>query len=178
MPSDIHITRADHPWLQVLNTLFDSPEHSQRNRVRALEYFHRAWFDDPRERFPTMCMALDSLIAAKTRHTDAAVKFIRDTVTQPIDEDRLRLLLKLRGAVVHGAAPDVYESEHYEMYYSRYGEDPISDLDLVVAACLRQSVFGGQLQPHPDPHADLVRQRQALGSLPRDMRGRSIIVDD
>lgn len=178
MPSDIHVTRADHPWLGVLSTLFESPEHAQKNHVRALEYFHRAWFDDPRERFPTMCMALDSLIAAQSRHTDTAVRFIQSQIPEPIDEDRLRLLLKLRGAVVHGAAPDVYESEHYEAYYSKYGDDPICDLDLVVARCLRQSVFGGQLIAHPDPHADMVKQQQALGRLPRNMRGRSIIADD
>lgn len=178
MPSDIHVTQQDHPWLGTLSALFDSSERTDRSRVRALEYFYRAWFDDPRERFPTMCMALDSLIAAESRHTDAAVKFIRATVGEPIDEDRLRLLLRLRGAVVHGAAPDVYESEHYEAYYLRYGENPICDLDLLVARCLREGVFGGQLIVHPDPHADLVKQQQALGRLPRNLRGRSIIVDD
>lgn len=178
MPSDIHVTQQDHPWLRVLSALFDSPQRTRRSRVRALEYFYRAWFDDPRERFPAMCMALDSLIAATSRHTDAAVKFIRTTITESIDEDRLRLLLKLRGAVVHGAAPDVYESEHYEAYYSRYGEDPICDLDLLVARCLREGVFGGRLVVHPDPYADQIKQRQALGLLPRNLRGRSIIADD
>lgn len=178
MPSDIHVSQLDHSWLGTLSALFDSTERAQRSKVRALEYFYRAWFDDPRERFPTMCMALDSLVAAKSRHTGAAVEFIRATVDEPIDEDRLRLLLKLRGAVMHGAAPDVYESEHYEAYYSKYSESPICDLDLLVARCLRQSVFGGQLIAHPDPHAALVKQQQALGRLPRNLRGRSIIADD
>ena len=178
MPSDIHVSRQDHSWLTTLSALFDSTERAQRSRVRALEYFYRAWFDDPRERFPTMCMALDSLVAATSRHTGAAVEFIRATVAEPIDEDRLRLLLKLRGAVVHGAAPDVYESEHYEAYYSKYSESPICDLDLLVARCLRQNVFGGQLVAHPDPHAALVKQQQARGRLPRNLRGRSIIADD
>lgn len=178
MPSDIILTQDDRPWLDILSTLFDGAELGQKSHARALEYFHRAWFDDPRERFPTLCMALDSLVAAQDRHTRAAVDFVRATIDEPIDQDRLRLLMKLRGAVVHGAAPDVYESEHYEAYYSRYGEDPICDLELVVARCLRQSIFGGKLTAHPDPHAEIVKQQQELGRLPRNMRGRSIIADD
>ena len=176
--SDIILTQADHSWLEILSTLFDSEELAQKSHVRALEYFHRAWFDDPRERFPTLCMSLDSLVGAQYRHTNAAVTFIRSTIGQPIDQDRLRLLMRLRGAVIHGAAPDVYESEHYEAYYSRYGEDPICDLELVVAGCLRQGIFGGKLTAHPDPHADIVKRQQTLGRLPRNVRGRSIIADD
>lgn len=178
MASDITLTQADHSWLDILSTLFDSAELAQKSRVRALEYFYRAWFDDPRERFPTLCMALDSLVAAQHHHTRAAVDFVKLTINEPINQDRLRLLMKLRGAVVHGAAPDVYESEFYEAYYSAYGEDPICDLELVVARCLRQDIFEGKLTAHPDPHAELVQQQQNLGRLPRDMRGRLIIADD
>ncbi|MGE8224947.1 MAG: hypothetical protein ACN6RK_04085 [Stenotrophomonas sp.] len=176
--SDIILTRADHPWLEILSALFDSAELAQKSHVRALEYFHRAWFDDPRERFPTLCMSLDSLVSAQHRHTKAAVDFVRSTIDEPVDQDRLHLLMKLRGAVVHGAAPDVYESEHYEAYYYSYGENPISDLELVVARCLRQGIFGGKLTAHPDPHAEIVKQQQALGRLPLNMRGRSIVADD
>lgn len=178
MPSDINLTKDDHPWLEILSTLFDSEAIAQKSHVRALEYFHRAWFDAPRERFPTLCMALDSLVSAQHRHTRAAVDFVMSTINEPIDQNRLLLLMKLRGAVVHGAAPDVYESEHYEAYYSQYGEDPICDLELVVAGCLRQRIFLGELIPHPDPHADIIKQQQQLGRLPRNMRGRSIIADD
>lgn len=176
--SDIILTQADHPWLEILSALFDSAELAQKSYLRALEYFHRAWFDDPRERFPTLCMCLDSLVGAQHRHTKAAVDFVISTIDEPIDQERLRLLMKLRGAVVHGAAPDVYESEHYEAYYYRYGENPISDLELVVARCLRQGIFGGKLTAHPDPHAEIVNQQQALGRLPLNMRGRSIVADD
>lgn len=176
--SNIILTQADHSWLEVLSTLFDGEELAQKSHIRALEYFHRAWFDEPRERFPTLCMALDSLVAAQHRHTKAAVDFVVSTIDEPIDQDRLHLLMKLRGAVIHGAAPDVYESEYYEAYYSQYGEDPICDLELVVASCLRQSIFEGKFRTHPDPHTEIVKQHQDLGLLPQNMRGRSIIADD
>lgn len=175
---DIILTQTDHQWLEVLSALFDGTELAHKSRVRALEYFYRAWFYDPRERFSTLCMALDSLVAAQRAHTKAAVDFVVSTIDEPMDRDRLRLLMRLRGAVIHGAAPDVYESEHYEAYYSQYGEDPICDLELVVARCLRQGIFGGKLAAHSDPHAEIIKQQQALGRLPRNMRGRSIIADD
>ena len=86
--------------------------------------------------------------------------------------------MKLRGAVVHGAAPDVYESEYYDAYYAAYGEDPICDLELVVARCLRLNIFGDKFFVHPDPHAAIVKQQQELGRLPRNLRGKTIIDDD
>lgn len=176
--SDILLTRNDHGWLQILSSLFDSQERVQKASVRALEYFYRAWFDDPRERFPTLCMSLDSLVHSQGGHTKAAVKFVTSTVGEPVDPIRLHSLMKLRGAVIHGAAPDVYESEHYEAYYSQYGEDPITDLELIVARCLRLAIFDGELMVHPDPHAHIIKQQQALGRLPRNMRGNVIIADD
>lgn len=176
--SDIILTQADHTWLEILSTLFDHEEHAQRSHVRALEYFHRAWFDESRERFPTLCMALDSLVGAQTGHTKAAVDFVVSTLGEPVDQDRLRMLLKLRGAVVHGAAPDVYESQFYDAYYAQYLVDPICDLELVVARCLRQEIFQGKLHAHPDPHAEIITRAQESGRLPRDMRGRSIVADD
>jgi hypothetical protein len=178
MPSNINITKADHAWLDGLVALFDSSGLHEKSQLRALEYFYRAWFDDPRERFPTLCMALDSLVVTQHEFTKAAVRFVRSTVDEPLDENRLRLLLRLRGAVVHGAAPDVYESEHYDAYYATYGEDPICDLELVVARCLRRSIFGDRFTVQPDPHAAIVKKQQELGRLPRVLRGKSILGDD
>lgn len=178
MPSNITITNADHAWLDCLVALLDSTGLREKSQLRALEYFYRAWFDDPRERFPTLCMALDSLVATQHDFTKAAVRFVRSTVDEPIDEDRLRLLLRLRGAVVHGAAPDVYESEHYDAYYATYGENPICDLELVVARCLRRGIFADRFTVQPDPHAAIVKQQQELGRLPRVLRGKSILEDD
>jgi hypothetical protein len=123
-------------------------------------------------------MELDSLVVTQHEITKAAVLFVSKTLDEPLDENRLRLLLRLRGAVVHGAAPDVYESEHYDAYYATYGEDPICDLELVVARCLRRSIFGDRFTVQPDPHAAIVKKQQELGRLPRVLRGKSILGDD
>lgn len=97
MPSSINITKADDAWLSNLVALIDSSGLREKSQLRALEYFYRAWFDDPRERFPTLCMALDSLVATQFDFTKAAVRFVKSTVGESIDEGRLRLLMKLRG---------------------------------------------------------------------------------
>lgn len=165
MMDTIFLTENDHPWLTMLASLFDAHDKHSHAQIRALEYFYRAWFLGPRERFPALCMALDSLVGASNKHTAEAVKFVTSVIHTGIDEGRLRLLMRVRGAVIHGAAPDVYESEHYEKYYVDYETDPIHDLELIVAKCLRESIFQGTLQYHADPDASLLAELQASGKL-------------
>lgn len=178
MMEDIVIGRRDHEWLESLSLLLEVEDKSSRSKVRALEYFYRAWFLDPRERFPALCMSLDSLVSVSHGHTAAAVKFVRAVISSSIDEQRLRLLMRVRGAVIHGAAPDVYDSENYAQYYVDYGVDPIRDLELVVAKCLREVIFAGKLAYHPDPHADLLANMQAKGRLPKELAPAAIISEE
>jgi len=178
MMNDIVLTVADHAWLERLATLIEASDLHSRRRVKALEYFYRGWFLDPRERFPLLCMSLDSLVGATHGHTAAAVKFVRDTIDASIPEDRLRLLMRVRGAVIHGAAPDVYDSENYERYYLDYEADPIRDIELVAAKCLRADIFCDDLKYHADPHAEIVTKMQAKGRLPIRLDDGCIIPAD
>lgn len=178
MMNDIVLTAADHSWLEQLAALLGDGDLHSRKRVKALEYFYRAWFLDPRERFPLLCMSLDSLVGVTHGHTKAAVKFVQDTVDATIEKPRLDLLMRVRGAVVHGAAPDVYDSENYEKYYLDYGTDPIRDIELVVAKCLRADIFGRNLTYHADPHAEIVAEMQAKGRLPARLDDGCIIKED
>lgn len=172
------LTEADHPWLAILASLFEATDKHSRSRLRALEYFYRAWFLDSPERFPALCMALDSLVGADDRHKAAAIKYVKNIIDTSIDDGRLRLLMRVRGAVIHGAAPDVYESKHYERYYVDYETDPIRDLELIVAKCLREAIFGGALKYHPDPNAKLIENMQANGRLPAWLDESHIIAED
>lgn len=172
---DIVLAQADHVWLAKLASLFEASDKRSHSWLRALEYFYRAWFLDPRERFPALCMSLDSLVGASTGHTTAAVNFVKGTIGAAIDDVRLRLLMRVRGAVIHGAAPDVYESEHYEKYYVDFETDPIRDLELIVAKCLREAIFEGALRYHADPHAELRAQFQATGRIPA-IRNENLII--
>jgi hypothetical protein len=60
----------------------------------------------------------------------------------------------------------VYDSSRYARYYDKYGQDPIYDLELVAAQCLRTVVFGCSLKEHRDPNAALIAELQAKGKLP------------
>lgn len=178
MMHDIVLTDADHGWLAILDTLLDAWDKHTRSQLRALEYFYRAWFLEPHERFPALCMSLDSLVGASEKHTSAALKYVKSQIDTAIDDDRLRLLMRMRGAVIHGAAPDVYDSENYEKYYVDYETDPIRDLELIVAKCLREAIFGATLKYHRDPNAELLAKIQAEGRLPARLDESCIIAED
>jgi hypothetical protein len=70
--------------------------------------------------------------------------------------ERIRLMLGLRASVIHGGAPNVYESSKYEEYYRTYERDPVRDLELIVARSLQQVVFPGVMTERPHTHADLI----------------------
>lgn len=176
--NDIVLTAADHGWLAILANLFEATDRHSRLQLRALEYFYRAWFLDQRERFPALCMSLDSLVGVSEKHTSAAIKFVKSVINEKINDKRLLLLMRIRGAVIHGAAPDVYDSENYEKYYIDYETDPIRDLELIVAKCLRETIFGATLKYHPDPNADLLARLQAEGKLSADPDEGIIIPDN
>ena len=175
--SDIILTIDDHKWLGLLQNRLDSHDKSSLARLRALEYFYRAWFHDPRERFPVLCMSLDSLVGVTRGHTSAAIEYVKKTISSTINDDRLRLLMRVRGAVVHGAAPDVYESENYEAYYEAYETNPIHDLELIVAKCLREDVFDGTLKCHFEKHTEQTGSKQSKSGTPRDEDVDCIIAD-
>jgi hypothetical protein len=172
---DIRLGDADHAWLAMLAEKLESIEKVHRRHVHALEYFYRAWALDPIERFPVLCMALDAIFGDANQATQAVVDGVRETIGSQVSAERLRDLMKLRAAVIHGGAPDVYESRTYEAYYREYGDDPIGDLELVVARCLSQRVFAGQLKEHPDPNAETIAEGQRLGRLPRSRKQSSIL---
>lgn len=165
MMDDVTIGAADSAWLARLAGLLDGDDLASRRKLRALEYFHRAWFLDPRERFPVLCMALDSLVGASSRHTSEAIAFVQNALDSTLDGARLALLMRVRGAVVHGAAPDVYDSENYARYYVEYGTDPIRDVELVVARCLRESIFEGDMRVHAHPEQVLIDGLRAQGRI-------------
>lgn len=172
---DISVTQKDHAWLSILATKLMSNEKSVRCQLRSLEYFYRAWPLDESERFPILCMALDGVFGDANRATQSVIEGIRATIGNQIDPSRLRLLMDLRAAVIHGGAPGVYDSKKYARYYDKYDCDPISDLELVVARCLQSLIFGPAFVEQPDPNAQLIAEMQSKGRLPQFSNTTSIL---
>jgi len=149
---DIVINKADHKWLSLLSSKLLSSEDEIQKQIRALECYYRAWPLDASHRFPLLFTALDALFGDPSRATQALIEAVPQQ--SDIDSARLKLLLKLRGSVVHGGAPNVHESEKYQRYYENYSEDPIYDLERVTSRCLRTFIFGDSLVQHPPLHSD------------------------
>ena len=84
----------------------------------------------------------------------------------------------VRGDVVHGRAPDVYDSKNYIQYYCKHQADPIFDLELIVARCLRVTIFSGDLAYHKDPNSELREELRAKGRLSRNSGPDAIIAVD
>ncbi|MDA9419311.1 hypothetical protein XI04_03865 [Bradyrhizobium sp. CCBAU 11430] len=160
MAEDIVIRQADHDWLAMLALKLGQTDDPTRRQIRALEYYYRAWPLDPHERFPWLFMTLDAIFGDSGRATQAIIDAVKPDGGAGFEYKRLRLLLRLRASVIHGGAPDVYDSDKYHEYYEQYGDDPLDDLEVITAKCLRAHIFEGVLVEHPDPHADLIRAYQ------------------
>lgn len=178
MPALMHnvqLTAGDHPWLRVLDAKLASSASRDRKQIAALEYFYRAWFLNDSARFPVTCMTLDAVFGSVDQATRSVIDGVRSTIGAHVDDARLRLLMELRGSVIHGGAPDVYESSKYARYYDRYETDPLRDLELVVAQCLRHHIFGEAMAEHPHPEAAQIAKLQAEGKLPARFEQPSIL---
>lgn len=173
---NVCLSKHDGSWLESLAELFSSSDYESIAKTRALEYFYRAWFLPPRERFSILCMSLEALVGnSKKQHTTAVIKFVKRSVAVDVDDARLRLLMRIRGAIVHGAAPNVSESAHYAAYYVAYNSDPIFDLELIVAKCLRTNIFGPTHTYHPYSDQAAMDQLIAKGRLSPQLGRKDII---
>lgn len=172
---DIELSEADSEWLETLAEKVISSDKSVARQLKALEYFHRAWSKPPEERFPILCMALDAIFGDANNATQAVIDGVRATLGDHIAEPQLRSILRIRASVVHGGAPDVYDSSKYAKHYRKFGADPIRDLELVVAECLRKMIFGNSLTEHDDPNAAIFEEARAAGRLPPHKENASIL---
>jgi hypothetical protein len=172
---DILVTVDDHEWLAILAKKLLANERPVRRQVRALEYFYRAWESEPSERFPILCMALDGIFGDANHATQAVIDGIWRVIGPHLQYDRLRQLMDLRASVIHGGAPDVYDSRKYGRYYDDFEADPIHDMELVVAECLRLQIFGDGLKQHADPNAQIIAEAQKLGRLPKNLARKTIL---
>ncbi len=172
---DIVIRSEDHNWLSILAAKLVSEQKEVRREIKALEYFYRAWPYGPSERFPVLCMTLDAIFGSTCHSTAAVIDGVQDALGSSIDRVRLRDLMELRASVIHGGAPDVYDSSKYRRYYKLYEANPIHDLELVVSASLRQRVFGVNFVEQYDPNAEIIEKAQSAGHLPRSLERSNIL---
>jgi len=159
MSENLSIEAGDAQWLELLALKLVDSNVLVRRQMRALEYFYRAWPLPEVERFPVLFMALDAVFGDASQHTQAVVDAISSSIGVGYDVKRLKLLMKLRAAVIHGGAPDVYDSSNYAKYFGDYGKDPIGDLERIAARCIQAVVFEGKQASRRHTYADLLKER-------------------
>lgn len=172
--NDMSLT-SDDDWLTIIDDKLESNHKTDNRHLKSLEYFYRAWSLESPERFPVLCMTLDAIFGDASQATQSVINKVRATLGNHIDEERVRLLLKLRASVIHGGAPDVYESSKYVKYIRSYEADPIVDLERLTQECLRKVVFDGKQREQDNPHARLIAQKKSEGTYKEPQHGNYII---
>jgi hypothetical protein len=160
------ITSKDHSWLKVLSDKVFSNEKKIVREMRSLEYFYKTWFLDESERYPALYMSLESVFYGAGT-AKALIDAIINLIGDHISEKRIRGLTDLRAAVLHGGSPQVYDSSKYAKYYNTYKEDPITDLALLSAECLRLMIFEKHLTEKCDQNAVYIEAAIKSGKFPK-----------
>ncbi len=146
---DLVVGLDDHGWMSQLASLLEEHSTASRKKIKALEYYYRAWPLPEVERFPVLFMALDAIFGDQAQATQAIINAADGRLGASSDPTRIRLLMDLRAAIIHGGAPDVYDASKYFRYYETYHQDPIHDLETIVAECLKTAIFGVSLVSRP-----------------------------
>jgi len=163
--SPLIITEADFKWLRTLATLLQDNSKKAVCQSRALDYFYSSWHRNESERFPILYMSVESIFGDPGRATVAFVDAVRDVVNPNIPESRIKALSDLRAAVIHGGAAQVYDSSKYAKYYRKYKQDPVKDMALITAACLRLDVFGESLKEKEYSAAKYIQEAIKAGNM-------------
>jgi hypothetical protein len=162
--SDIRIGESEHVWLGEVARLLNMDTVEDKRKCKALEYYYRAWFQEPSERCASLFMALDAAFGQGSGgYATIMIPAIQKTLEDGIDERRLRELLNFRSGMVHGKIPDIYSSSQYSEYIKQYDCDPAHDAELLIAKCLRLHLFGRDYTPQPDPAEEIIREFEAKG---------------
>lgn len=164
--NDIHLDCEDIDWLTLLASKLNNRSKTTRREIRALEYFYGAWFLDESDRYPVLYMSLDSVFGDANHATQAVIDGVRELIGTHVPEARIRALSTLRAAVIHGGAPQVFDSSVYAKYYHEYRDDPVRDLGILAAECLKRRIFGSRMKEKADPNKEIIRQAVEAGKIP------------
>lgn len=157
--TNLTIGVADHAWLTMLAEKLASDGDDDHRKRRALEYFYRAWPLAVEERVPLFFMALDAVFGNPEQHTEAVVASLKAHGLGQFNAARFTLLMRLRAAVIHGGAPDVYDSSHYLKYFATYRSDAVKDLERVVAQVLQRFIFQATQTSRPHTYAAQIKEK-------------------
>lgn len=182
---DIIIDKADFWWLDRIDNLLSSNTPSDRQLLKALEYFYLGWFLSRNDRVPFNLMSLDAVFGQgikfnpitgdKIGDRDKFVSGICEVFHEIIGTKRLNEIYGLRSQFFHGGSPDIYDSKKYDKYLLKYQCDPVLDIEYLAASCLRRILFGTEFEIQKNPYFDDVEELKDRGILPTEACRNTII---
>ena len=145
--ADIIISDKDAEWLKILDSKLSSQKSSDVQEMKALEWYYRSWFEGD---MPAEYGHLFSTLSALFQDTQS--KKLKKYVLQELEIDnnesesrRFDLLYKIRNKLAaHPNPVEAQDLDEYVEYQLNFG-DPIQDLRVITAMCLRSKVFNGTL---------------------------------
>ncbi|WP_337182165.1 hypothetical protein [Shinella sp.] len=174
----ITIENSDHEWLNKLPAILARSSTPAKRHGKALEYYYRAWFMDDSDRCFLLFMALDAIFGQDGTGFAVGMKSgIGRTLNENIEEKRLDALLRIRNTMLHGGAPDLFAASNYLEYAQRYSSDPSTDIQLLVAKCLRRHIFGDEFRCQDNPDDEIMQFALAQGLIPSEA-DRNYIVSE
>ncbi|KGD87662.1 hypothetical protein JL39_25830 [Rhizobium sp. YS-1r] len=174
--SSITIENADHNWLGKLPAILARSSPLTKRHGKALEYYYRAWFMDESDRCFLLFMALNAIFGQNGPSFAVGMKSgIAETLNENIEEKRLDALLRIRNTMLHGGAPDLFASSNYLEYAQKYSSDPSTDVQLLVAKCLRRHIFGDEFRCQDNPDTEALEFARVQGLIPSESDSCSIV---
>ncbi len=143
--TNIIISEKDCKWLKILDSKLLSQKSSDVQEMKALEWYHKSWFEtDQLTEYGHLFATLSALFQ------DDRSEKLKKNILQELKIDsnneleirRLNLLYKIRNKLV--SHPDPVEAQDLNEYveYQRKFGDPIQNLRVITAMCLRSKIFG------------------------------------
>ncbi|MBY3139043.1 hypothetical protein [Rhizobium laguerreae] len=174
----IIIDATDHDWLNLIPRILARSTSVTKRHGKALEYYYRAWFMDESDRCFLLFMSLDAIFGQDGNGFAAGMKEgVKRTLNKDVDEKRLDALLRIRNTMLHGGAPDLFASSNYLKYAEKHFIDPATDIQLLVAKCLRLHIFGKLFRPQGNPDINVLQFAEAQGLIPSEREDNSIITE-
>ncbi|WP_151766965.1 hypothetical protein [Acinetobacter oleivorans] len=127
--------------LEHLSSLLKSNDKTSQRSISALTSFYKSWFEKDAEQYRTFCSCIEALIEDTRSKSSQKFRDLSKSYITKFSETQLKDLLKIRGNIVHGKAPHLYDSENYDFYVERYLSEPRSDLLEIVEKVLKKHIF-------------------------------------
>lgn len=141
-PSLIRDYRIDERDINALVKFFECTsrdEEVQRRLEVGLQFIGAGWQRPGRLSFLHNAIAIDALFGKQRHVCDSNIKSVTCFANNIVEiEQRIKILLNLRNALLHGEIETIETSPAYIEYYEKFERDPQEDQIAILRTCIRR----------------------------------------